>query len=229
MQNSIRHFGLFAAVVLTVFFTLSCGKCFAYHDSDSENTEEIIPGKVVLSENAYHTTIKLAGYNGQDSTVDVKRYDGEGKLIGIDRYAPADEIRVKFEEIDDLDSAVVSWTKKDNTPFCEPVTLEFDMIYAEDWQDLATAIHRMDQMYAGKVEVEDDSKEYSSGRLIVKTKEELPDVSEFNVSMTVVDDENHYYMQFEKSSDAKKCSDFLKQIPEIEYVDIDSVVFALNS
>ena len=86
--------------------------------------------------------------------------------------------------------------------------------------------YRMGQLYDGKVQIEDDSSEYASGRLIVKTKEELPDVSDFHAAMMVADDEDHWILQFEKTSDAKKCAEYLRSQPNIEYVDIDSFVTA---
>ncbi len=214
----------FIVVLLVLFFALSGMSCDAHENSVQENAGELSADKIVLSEDTYHVMIRLTGTDVQSGKIEAQMLNSKRSIIGIDSYTPADEIEMKFAYSDDLNTVAITWSKEDNMPLCDPLTLSFDRIYAADWKALANATHRMDLLYGGKVQVEDGSSEYASGRLIVKTKEELPDISEFHVAMIVIDDEEHCFLQFEKSDDAKKCAEYLKTSPNIEYVDIDGVV-----
>lgn len=218
-----RYFGL---VLVTFIISLTLGRiiCYAASENDSHDSAIIVSSETRLFDQSFFTVVNLIGPNVEVGRIIVKQFDYENNIMGIDSYAPSTEIILKFRYTDDLYSAAITWSKENGELLCEPVTLKFDRIYASDWQALATATHRMDLLYGGKVLIEDGSSEYSSGRLIVKAEENLPDISDFNVAMIIVDDENHYFLQFEKSSDAKKCAEYLKLQPGIEYVDIDSVV-----
>ena len=198
--------------------------CAAADKNNTEHAIELTAGRIVLSEDTYHVTIQLSGTNVQSGKLEAQMLDSQGNSIETISCAPEAEIEMEFAYSDDLDTVVISWSGKNSVPLCESLTLTFDRIYAADWKALANAIHRMDLLYGEKVQAEDESSEYASGRLIVKTKEELPDVSEFHAAMIVADDEDHYFLQFETSGEAKKCAEYLKLQPGIEYVDIDSTV-----
>ena len=219
----MRQCSSLIAIALALALAAGGVICYASNTGDTDTPKGIIPGEIFLSDNACHTTVTLTAHRQQDR-VTIRLLDREGKELGTKSYEPSAEIEIEFPYTDELDSVLITCSKDDGSPFCDPVTLKFDRIYAADWRALATATHRMDLLYSGKVQVEDDSREYASGRLIVKTKEELPVVSEFHVAMIVEDDENHYFLQFEKSGDAKECAEYLRQQHGIEYVDIDSVV-----
>lgn len=221
-------------VSILILFIAVCGaSCYAHDNKsyarDNRNEEkqaEISLGQIVLSENIYHVTIQMIGFNGQNSTLDTQILDIDGNVMSVASLKPAEEVKLQFDYSEELESVIITWSEEDGSLVCEPITLTFNRIYASDWQSLATATHRMEKKYSGKVQVTDDSIEYMSGRLIVKTDEELPDVSEFHVAMMVEDDDNHYFLQFEKSDEAKKCAEFLKSQPKIEYVDIDGLMTA---
>ena len=225
MKKRIRYICT-ALMTATLFFILGGVFCLASDKKGSSSCGKITAHQVVLSENTYHVTIELTDFDMQSCKVEVQMYDCEGNSLGTVSYKPTDKIEMEFGYSDDLDFAIITCLKKDGAAICEPLTLVFDRIYAADWQALATAIHRMDLLFTDKVTIEDSSSEYASGRLIVKTEEKLPDVSEFHVAMIIADDENHYFLQFEKTGDAKKCAEYLKNQVGIEYVDIDGVVTA---
>lgn len=214
----------FIGIILALFLIFSNSLCYADNKNDSSELTAIVLEKVILSQNVYCTTVHLQGLDGQASELVLRLLDSEEATIETNSYDPSSEVKLEFQYSDNLDSAIIVWSTENGALLCDPVTLKFDRIYATDWRSLATATHRMNVLYSEKVKVEDGSPEYASGRLIVKVKEDFPDISEFIVAMIIADDENHYFLQFETSGEAKKCAEYLKLQPGIEYVDIDSVV-----
>ena len=89
---------------------------------------------------------------------------------------------------------------------------------------MASALAYMTHKYSGNI-IPDSSSGFESGRIIVKSRDKLPDISTFNPVLTVIDDEEHYFIQFSSAAEARACAQFLNTHPTVEYAEADSQMF----
>ena len=115
---------------------------------------------------------------------------------------------------------------KEKSPVKSFQYMESKTIEALNFDDFSNATASMVAQYQEKVVEDDTSSTYASGRLIVKTNGELPDLSAYNVAMMIRDEEGHYLIQFDRASNARRCAEYLMTIKEIEYVEPDGFVMA---
>ncbi|GEM_PF-2566216 len=101
------------------------------------------------------------------------------------------------------------------------VNNEPSVVLAASWNEFAAASCDMIQSYGPSVSISSADSEYPTGRLIVKTNGDLPDVSQFRVLAIVRDPENHYLLQFLSDVEASSCANYLATLPNVLYVEPD--------
>ena len=108
---------LFGTAIMTalLFFTIGGALCHASDKKTPEQKHEMSVDRVVLTENTYHATVTLSGFDGQSSRIETEMRSKEGKKIGNDTYTPANEIKMEFAYTDDLDSVIITWSGKNGT------------------------------------------------------------------------------------------------------------------
>lgn len=96
-----------------------------------------------------------------------------------------------------------------------------EVIVTESWDEFSSVSSTMIQQYSSAVSISSSDASYSTGRLIVKTDANLPDVSAFHVSEIIRDPDNHYFLQFTSDQEAIDCMNYLKGFTDIIYVEPD--------
>lgn len=104
------------------------------------------------------------------------------------------------------------------------VNHEPTVVLADSWEEFAGASIAMIQDYSSAVSVSSADATYATGRLIVKVEDELPDVSDYNITAIVRDPENHYLLQFLSDEEAIACADYLTGLPGVIYTEPDILV-----
>ena len=91
--------------------------------------------------------------------------------------------------------------------------------------DFASVVSRLIQEYSDKVTVTIQGGEYASARLIVKASS-VPSLEEYRAVRLVKDVDDHYVIQFEADTDAERCADYLRTLPQVEYAEADGIMTA---
>lgn len=102
------------------------------------------------------------------------------------------------------------------------------VVLTSSWSEFANASSEMIQEYSTSVTISSADSKYPTGRLIVKTNDDLPDISQFRVAGIVRDPENHYLMQFLSDIDADDCANYLATISNVIYVEPDALTNGNN-
>ncbi|MBR4546326.1 MAG: S-layer homology domain-containing protein [Oscillibacter sp.] len=108
----------------------------------------------------------------------------------------------------------------------QPAMYNESILYqAATHDEFASAVSRLIQEYSDKVTVTVQNGEYALGRLIVKANS-IPSLQEYHAVRLVKDVDDHYVIQFETDTDAERCADYLRTLPEVEYAEADGLVTA---
>lgn len=92
-------------------------------------------------------------------------------------------------------------------------------------EEFASVVSQLIKEYNGKVTVTIQNGEYVLGRLIVKASS-IPSLKEYQAVRLVKDVDDHYVIQFATDTDAERCANYLRTLPEVEYAEADGVVTA---
>ena len=92
-------------------------------------------------------------------------------------------------------------------------------------EDFASAVSQLIREYENQVTITAGNGEYAFGRLIVKASS-IPSLKEYQAVRLVKDVDDHYVIQFATDTDAERCADYLRSLPEVEYAEADGVVTA---
>lgn len=111
-------------------------------------------------------------------------------------------------------------------PEGEPDMYNESILYqAATHDEFASKVSQLIQEYSDKVTVSIQNGEYALGRLIVKANS-MPSLQEYHAVCLLKDVDDHYVIQFETDTDAERCADYLRTLPEVEYAEADGLVTA---
>lgn len=195
----------------------------------SDEACKIIPSHVTLSKNVYTLLLSMEGDIKQEDQIIIDYCSKDEEHLIKKVYQCKSMLALDFTNVEPSDYVRIYWKDVKQNQRCEPLIVHFNVIYTLDLMDLTKAISMMNHNYEGKVELITNDPIYVNGRLIAKIQGELPDISMYRPEMIVIDDENHYYIQFLQDKDAMDCEQFLMNLDEVIYVEPDSLVNAVDT
>lgn len=211
-------------ILILVIIIISTPSAFAI--GDDRNNGIIIPSSVVFSEEEYTATVCFEGEFKPEDMIIVEQYDKDEHAIWSREYEFTSCLELHFDNITPSDYIRVSLKDVNGIQKAGPSLILFNVIYTKDWLDLANAISYMNSEYLDLVEHVSGDVNYSCGRIIAKVVDNLPDISSFHPVFTVIDEENHYFIQFLRDIDAKECEQYLKTNENVIYVEPDNVMYS---
>ena len=192
-----------------------------------ENTPcAVISGKVVFSGGEYVCLVQLEGDMDPDGQVIAQRFDKEGNLMETRTAAPEAELEMRFSNAAFSDHVRAAWMNAEGEMRCEAADIPFSVVYALDWMDFANVTAAIVRDYEGKIELLTGDPAFASGRLIVKAEGELPVLTDYAPELIVIDEENHYLIQFLQDQDALRCMEYLLTLPNVIYAEPDAPMYA---
>ncbi|MBR4546328.1 MAG: S8 family serine peptidase [Oscillibacter sp.] len=179
----------------------------------------------------------------EQSTVFVAVYDGQsGQMKRIESYEARENLSVTLDRIVENDRVKVMWTDGGFMPLAlsEVSRASAQTILCDTYADYASALSDMLRDYSDKFSPDAlaqggqiDSEgmmtdDYAFARLIVRSDNGLPDLSDCNVARQVSDKDGHTVLQFDSAEDAKNCAarlrDYLPKDTPGNYVEPDMAV-----
>ena len=171
-------------------------------------------------------TAELSGAE-QTGTLLVCVYSQQGILKQFSQYNADASISVQLTDVAETDAVRTLWTTADYAPIAAADVVRTRSLTAQSYEEFAEMAAEMLQsrkysdISAESVAESDD--EYLFARLIVKSAAPLPDLTAFHVAQSIQDMEGHTILQFDRSEDARDCSEFLKtRISSDGYVEPDT-------
>jgi len=111
-------------------------------------------------------------------------------------------------------------------PEGEPGMYNESILYqAATHDEFASAVSQLIRDYQDKVSVTVQDGEYAFGRLIVKSAS-IPSLQDYGAVRILKDVDDHYVIQFDTDTDAERCANYLRTLPEVEYAEADGLVTA---
>ena len=191
----------------------------ALADTHNDTNHLIIPEKVTYSNESFICSFYLDGEMENGDQVIAEHCDADGTVKWSNILPAEEKMEITVSDADFSDCLQILWSDDEDEKRCESAIMPFNVFYTGDWMDLADVTVKMIDRYKEKIEIVTDDFKYASGRLIVKADGNLPDLSDFNPDMVVIDDEDHYYLQFVKDEDAIRCEEYLNTLANVEYVE----------
>lgn len=99
---------------------------------------------------------------------------------------------------------------------------------ASTHEDFISRVSAITREYENQVSTIDGNDDYITGRLLVKSAQPLPSLSEYHVAAMVKDVDEHYVIQFRDSQEAQRCAEYLKTLPYVEYAEPDRITTAIS-
>lgn len=216
---------MLAAALCAVLLTLAGVSAAAENGGgEGEPFAEIKAVNRTVSGNAWTLDAVLTGHALSNTSVTAALYSESGKMKSAEVYSASDTVKVRFTGAGSGDYAKLMWLKDDGSPVCRALTAGFDSVQAFSPEEFAGAAAAMIRRYEGQVSTDGESGGYGSARLIVGSDGLLPDLSQFKVAQMIMDEENHYLIQFTSSGDAERCAEYLEALPGVRYAEADAKI-----
>ena len=229
---------LLSVWILICAAVLLVPSAFAAGQSDGEKTAATIQ---ISDANFLNQTcsfqIRLSDPE-QKGCIFIAVYDAQsGKMKYIEEHTAKETITVTLEHVLDTDHVKAMWTDAHYMPIAQSEfsgSPDTDATTYDNYEDYSKAVLDMLQDYKNfstentEAMAQSGSNEYAFARLIVRSEDELPDLTDYHVARRISDTDGHTVLQFTSAQDAKDCAEFLrKSIPSDgfnSYVTPDSTV-----
>ena len=218
---------------------------FAANQADGA---EILITQADFSNQRRSFQLSLSGPELQGS-VFVAVYDGpSGQMKRVESYEAKRTQPVALDGVLETDRVKVMWTDGQYMPLAAPEEVGApspDATTYDKYEDYENAVLNMLQEYGDKFSASaidaagTSGDEYALARLLIRSEQPLPDLSEFHVAARASDSEGHAILQFTSPEDAKACADRLREYLSLDasessenlknYVEPDSIVRTLEA
>ena len=216
---------IFAVLSLTILFALIPSALPAASAADGAASGQIQIEDRVYEDGTLSFVVRIPE-SGPEGSVAASLFDGSGREKGTVIDPAAETVQIVLEGVSETDHVKVVWLDGQLRPL-DMTILRMSgsgrAEYEKFTEELREALEEFGGIAGGESGGDDP---YALGRLIVRCDGPLPDMSGYDIAVTVPGPDGIYVLQFRSAAQARACAEYLQGLPTVRYAEPDTVIRA---